>query len=207
LTQHAGLLTLGAMSDAAIVVCGGLSRRMARDKASLPFGEETMLERVVRIVSQVVDEVWVVAREGQEVAGDYRIARDPEEGLGPLAGLCAGLEAMSAERAFLTSCDVPLLEPAYVARLLELSRGHPVAVPRVGSHTMVTSAVYAREVLPVARRLIEERRLRPLFLVEAVDARIVSEEELREVDPELRSLRDCNTPEAYQQALREAGLG
>ncbi|MDH3214116.1 MAG: NTP transferase domain-containing protein, partial [Myxococcales bacterium] len=95
MTSSAGLRTLGAMSDAAIVLCGGRSRRMARDKASLPFGEETLLERVVRIVSQVVDEVWVVAREGQEVAGAYRIARDPEEGLGPLAGLCAGLEAMS----------------------------------------------------------------------------------------------------------------
>jgi molybdopterin-guanine dinucleotide biosynthesis protein A len=180
---------------------------MSRDKAMLPFGDETMLERVVRIVSQVVPEVWVVAREGQEVPGGPRLARDPAEGLGPLAGLCAGLESMDAERAFLTTCDVPLLKPEYVERMLALSRGHPIAVPRIGEHTMVTSAVYAREVLPVAKRLVEERRLRPLFLVEAFDARIVSEKELRQVDPELDSLLDCNTPEAYQEALRSAGLG
>ena len=43
-----------AMSRAAIVLCGGRSRRMGRDKASLPFGTETLLERVVRIVSEVV---------------------------------------------------------------------------------------------------------------------------------------------------------
>ncbi len=195
------------MSDAAIVLCGGRSTRMARDKASLPFGDETMLERIVRVVSEVVDEVWVVAREGQEIAGDFRIARDSSEGHGPLAGLCAGLEAMSAERAFLTSCDVPLLRPAYVERLLALSRGFPIAVPVVGDRSMVTSAVYAREVLPVARRLLAERRLRPLFLVEAFDARIVSESELREVDPDLESLVDCNTPETYQRALRATGLG
>ncbi len=179
---------------------------MARDKASLPFGSETLLERVVRIVSEVVDEVWVVARDGQEVSGDFRIARDPEEGLGPLAGLCAGLEAMSAERAFLTSCDVPLLRSAYVRRLLELSRGYPIAVPVVGTRYMVTSAVYSREVLPVARELLDERRLRPLFLVEAFDARLVTAEELRDVDPELESQRDCNTPETYREALRTAGL-
>jgi molybdopterin-guanine dinucleotide biosynthesis protein A len=179
---------------------------MARDKASLPFGDETMLERVVRTVSRVVPEVWVVAREGQKVSGQVRVARDAAEGLGPLAGLCAGLEAMDAERAFLTTCDVPLLKPAYVEQMLALSRGHPIAVPRIGEHTMVTSAVYAREVLPEAKRLVEQRRLRPLFLVEAFDARIVTEEELRPVDPELDSLRDCNTPEAYEEALRSAGL-
>ncbi len=195
------------MADAAIVLCGGRSRRMARDKASLPFGRETLLERVVRIVSEVVDEVWVVARAGQEIPGDFRIARDPEEGLGPLAGLAAGLEAIDAERAFLTSCDVPLLRSAYVRRLLELSAGYAIAVPLVGGHHMVTSAVYSREVLPVARELLAERRLRPLYLVEAFDARLVTEEELRDVDPELESLRDCNTPEAYQEALRTAGLG
>ncbi len=179
---------------------------MARDKASLPFGSETMLERIVRVVSQVVDEVWVVAREGQPVPGDFRVVRDPEEGLGPLAGLRAGLEAMHAERAFLTSCDVPLLRAAYVERLLALSRGFPIAVPRVGNHMMVTSAVYSREVLPLARRLLEERRLRPLFLLKGFDTRIVTEQELRDVDPELESLRDCNTPDAYRDALRAAGL-
>ena len=196
------------MSDAAIVLCGGRSRRMARDKASLPFGGETLLARVVRTVSRVVDEVWVVAREGQDVPGAerFQIARDAEEGLGPLAGLRTGLEAMSAERAFLTSCDVPLLKSAYVEKLLELSRGHPIAVPVVAGHSMVTSAVYSREVLPVARRLLAERKLRPLYLVESFESRTVSAEELREVDPELQSLFNCNTPEDYEQALHTAGL-
>lgn len=179
---------------------------MARDKASLPFGPETMLERIVGIVSQVVDEVWVVAREGQDVGADFQIARDSDEGLGPLAGLCAGLEATNAERVFLTACDVPLLKPDVVARMLELSHGFPIAVPVIDGHTMVTSAVYSREVLPVARRLVAEGRLRPLFLVEAFDSRVVTADELRQVDPDLESLRDCNTPEAYQGALRAAGL-
>jgi len=194
------------MSHAAIVLCGGRSRRMARDKASLPFGPETLLERVVRIVSQVVPEVWVVAREGQEVAGSYQVARDPEEGLGPLAGLCAGLEAMQAERAFLTSCDVPLLRTGFVERMLSLSQGFPIAVPRIGGHTMVTSAVYSRDVLPAARRLLDEGRLRPLYLVEAFESRMVSADELRDVDPKLESLRNCNTPESYREALASAGF-
>jgi len=195
------------MSDAAIVLCGGRSRRMGQDKWSLPFGGETLLERTVRAVREVVDEVWVVAREGQEIdGGDYRIVRDPAEGLGPLAGLVAGLEAMDAERAFLTACDVPFLKPAYVRRMLELARGHPVAVPLLDGFCMSTSAVYGKQVLPIARRLLREQRLRPLFLIREVDALIVDETALRDIDGDLASFRNCNTREAYEQALRDADL-
>ena len=172
----------------------------------LPFGDETLLERTVRIVREVVPEVLVVSREDQPRVGDFRVVHDSSEGLGPLAGLIKGMEVMSGERAFLTSCDVPFLEPAYVSRLIELSQGHPIAVPLVDGYHMTTSAVYSRDVLPVAHKLMAEQRLRPLFLVESVDARIVTEDELREVDPELRSFRNCNTQEDYEQALRDAGL-
>ncbi len=194
------------MGEAALVLCGGFSRRMGRDKWSLPFGDETLLERTVRIVGEVVPEVWVVAREGQGVRGHPRIARDPAEGQGPLAGLAAGLEATKAERAFLTSCDAPFLRPAVVRRLLDLSRGHAAAVPFVGGYHMTTAAVYAREALPVARRLLAEKRLRPLFLVEELKARIVTEKELHDVDPALESFRNCNTPDEYWKALHDAGV-
>jgi molybdopterin-guanine dinucleotide biosynthesis protein A len=194
------------MGEAALVLCGGFSRRMGRDKASLPFGSETLLERTVRIVREVVPEVWVVAREGQGVRGQFRIARDPAEGNGPLAGLAAGLAAMEAERAFLTSCDVPFLRPALVRRLLDLSHGHAATVPFVGGHHMVTAAVYSKDALPAARKLLAAKRLRPLFLVEELEARIVTEEELRDADQNLESFRNCNTPEEYRSALRDAGL-
>jgi len=196
-----------SVGNAAIVLCGGRSRRMGRDKAALPFGEETMLERVVRIVGPVVDEVILVAREGQQVPGEFHgIIRDPAEGLGPLAGLAAGLAAMRSERAFLTSCDVPFLRPEYVSLLLRLAEGHAAAVPLVDGYHMSTSAVYSREVLPVAERLVEERRLRPFFLIDAVDTRVVSADELQVVDPDLRSFRNCNEPDDYEAALRDAGL-
>jgi molybdopterin-guanine dinucleotide biosynthesis protein A len=180
---------------------------MGRDKAYLQFGTENLLERTVRLVGQVVDEVVVVAREGQEIPGGFRVERDPAPGFGPLAGLATGLGCMDAERAFLSACDVPFLLPAYVQRMIELSEGHPLAVPYVGGYYMTTSAVYSKEVLPVARGLLAARRLRPYFLVEALETRIVTEEELRGVDPDLQSLRNCNTPESYEQALKDAGLG
>ena len=195
------------MSDAAIVLCGGRSKRMGRDKASLPFGGETMLERVVRVVSAVTPEVVLAAREDQEVRGGLgAVARDRDGEIGPLAGIAAGLRAVRSERAFVSGCDAPFLSAGVVRRLLDLARGFDAAVPLVDGFHMTACAVYAKSCVPAAERLLAARRLRPLYLVESMRARIVAPEELEDVDPELRCFRTCNTPEEYEAALREAGL-
>jgi molybdopterin-guanine dinucleotide biosynthesis protein A len=200
------------MGEAGLVLCGGRSRRMGADKAALPFGDETLLARVVRIVGTLCDELWLVARDGQRLppvrhrGAEPDVARDPADGLGPLAGIAAGLRAMTAERAFVVSCDSPLLEPALIRRLLELSRGFVAAVPRVGGYLVPTTAVYSRALLPAAEALLARGELRPRTLVLEPGVRIVEEPELRAVDPELLSLCDCDTPDAYRALLARAGL-
>src|SRR5213075_573405 len=99
------------MNVGGIVLCGGRSRRMGRAKATLPFGPELMLQRVVRLLSEVVEPIVVVAAPGQELpplAASVQIARDEREGRGPLEGLSAGLAAMAgrADAVYATSCDV-----------------------------------------------------------------------------------------------------
>src|SRR6202030_4816740 len=105
-----------AMTAAGIVLCGGRSTRMGVPKATLPFGSETMLQRVVRLLGTVVSPVVVVAAREQslpELPEDVAVTRDEREQRGPLEGLRAGLSALpkSADIAYVTSCDVPLLVP------------------------------------------------------------------------------------------------
>jgi len=191
---------------AAVVLCGGHSRRMGRDKAWLPFGETTLLEHVMGRVAPRVDECVVVARGGQRVPGAFDVVRDPPGGEGPLAGIVAGLAHVRAERVFVTACDAPLLVPAVIDRLFALSADVDVVVPRVGRHHMVLTAVYARSLLPSAEALLAAGRLRPFYLLEHARTHIVGEDDLRDIDPDLDSLRDCDTPEAYEDALVRAGF-
>src|SRR5205085_4640959 len=113
------------MTAGGIVLCGGRSTRMGSSKALLPFGNETMLQRVVRLLGTVASPLVVVAAPGQELPAlpsSAAITRDEREGRGPLEGLRAGLTALPAgvEMAYATSCDVPLLVPAFVERMVEL---------------------------------------------------------------------------------------
>jgi molybdopterin-guanine dinucleotide biosynthesis protein A len=195
---------------AGVVLCGGRSSRMGRPKAWLPFAGELMLPRVVRVLGEVVSPIVVVAAPGQDVPplpSGVAIVRDPERGRGPLQGLAAGLAALAgrAEAAYLSSCDVPFLRPAFVRRLIDLVAAHTICVPEVGGYQHPLAAVYRTEVVAAAERLLAEGRARPAFLFDAVPTRIVTAEELADVDPAMESLRNLNTPEEYAAALRDAG--
>jgi molybdopterin-guanine dinucleotide biosynthesis protein A len=196
------------MTIAGIVLCGGMSKRMGQPKAWLPFAGELMLPRVVRLLGEVVQPIVVVAAPDQEVPplpAGIDIVRDAEKGRGPLQGLLAGLTALQgrADAAYLSSCDVPFLQPAFVKRLINLLGDNAICVPRVGDYHHPLAAVYRLDVAAAVPLLLEEDRLRPVFLFEAVRTRVVTAAELADVDPGFQSLRNLNTHEEYEAALQE----
>jgi molybdopterin-guanine dinucleotide biosynthesis protein A len=194
-----------------IVLCGGQSKRMGRAKAWLPFAGETMLERVVRLLQEVVDPVVVVAAPEQDVPKlpqNVLLVRDEEKGRGPLQGLAAGLSALAerADAAYLTSCDVPFLKAAFIRRLIELLGENMICAPRVGDYHHPLAAIYRVGVIEAVQKLLHEDRLRPFFLFEAVPTRVVLAVELADVDPTFETLRNLNTPEEYEAALQALNL-
>jgi len=195
---------------AGIVLCGGKSTRMGTSKALLPFGPETMLQRVVRILGELVDPIVAVAAAGQELPPlppATLVTRDEREGRGPLEGLRAGLKALPSdvERAYVTSCDVPLLVPGFVVQMLDFARDYDIAVLEIDGFPHPLSAVYSRTTLPQVEALLAQDRLRPVFLFEAVRTRRVRPDEVT-ADPQLLTLRNLNTREDYADALALAGL-
>ena len=199
------------MTAGGIVLCGGKSSRMGVPKATLPFGPETMLQRVVRLLGTVVSPVVVVAAREQalpELPHGITVTRDEREQKGPLEGLRAGLRALpsSVGIAYVTSCDVPLLVPAFVERMVGLLGDHDIAVMEIEGFPHPLSAVYRRDTLPQVEALLAEDRLRPVFLFDTVRTRRVRPEEMTVVDPQLRTLRNLNTRADYLEALSEAGL-
>jgi molybdenum cofactor guanylyltransferase len=191
-----------------IVLCGGQSKRMGRPKAWLPVGDELMLQRVVRILGKVVQPIVVVAAPDQPLpplAKDVIITRDEEKGRGPLQGLAAGFRALPelCRVAYVSSCDVPFLRPAFIRRLIDLLNDHDICVPHVQGYHHPLAAVYRTKVQDTVRQLLAQDRLRPIFLFESAATRYVEAHELTEVDPDLQSLRNLNTFEEYDNALKD----
>jgi molybdenum cofactor guanylyltransferase len=193
-----------------VVLCGGKSTRMGTSKALLPFGSETMLQRVVRLLSEVVSPIVVVAAIDQDLPHlplGVIVTRDENEGRGPLEGLRSGLKALptTVDAAYVTSCDVPLLETGFVRQMIDLANDYDIAVMEIDGFTHPLSAVYRRAILPSVEGLLANNRLRPVFLFDAAKTRRVKPDEMTS-DPDLRTLRNLNTREDYERALLEAGL-
>src|SRR6476660_6198880 len=184
----------GDVQAGGIVLCGGKSTRMGTSKALLPFGPETMLQRVVRLLSEVVTPIVAVAAVGQELPAlprDVIVTRDEREARVPLEGLRAGLKALpeDVDLAYVTSCDVPLLVPGFVTQMLDRARGYDVAVMEIDGFPHPLSAVYRRATLPHVEELLAQDRLRPVFLFDRVKTRRVRPDEIT-ADPDLRTLRN-----------------
>ena len=196
-----------------VVLCGGQSSRMGLPKATLPFGPEVLLQRVVRLLSQAVQPIVVVAAPGQalpDLPDDVDIVRDEHESRGPMEGLRVGLSALRGRcrRAYATSCDVPLLKPDFVRRVAALAEegSEAAAVPRTEGYFHPLAAVYAIEVVIEIDRLLaaDQRRLASLF--DRVPTRVIEAAELLDVDPSLDSLKNMNQPADYLAALAAAGF-
>jgi molybdenum cofactor guanylyltransferase len=204
------------MQKGALILCGGKSSRMGRDKATLPFGPEVMLQRVIRIVSEAVsvENIVVVAAADQslpQLPDRLLVARDTRAYRGPLEGLATGLRALAdrpanVDAVFATACDVPLLVPAFVERMFDLLGDFDIAVPFDGEHHHPLSAVYRPTALPHIQKLLDAERMRPRFLFDEMRTREVPVEDLRAVDPQLSTLENLNYDEDYVAALSVAGF-
>jgi molybdopterin-guanine dinucleotide biosynthesis protein A len=194
-----------------IVLCGGQSTRMGRPKFSMPFGDETMLCRVVRIVGEVVSRVVVVAAAGQRLPplpAETIVARDEVEGRGPLGGLAAGLDALRGrvEAAYLSACDVPLLKVAFIRAVIDALGTHEMAVPRQQEFHHPLAAVYRTACEARLQQAIAAGQFGLTHFVRQSDTRFIDVTELRAADPELESLQNVNTRSDYEAALRAAGF-
>lgn len=187
----------------AVVLCGGRSSRMGRDKASLRFGSETLLERMLRLVAEVTPRIVVAAAPGQVVPAGPVVCQDVSAESGPVPALLDAAGHLDTDLVCVVACDMPLLQPSLLSALVDWSAGWDAAVPVVGRR-VPTCAVYARGALLAARAQLGDARNKSLLAVlELMRVRDVGEELLRSVDPTLASFTPCNTPEEYAKALEK----
>ena len=184
-----------------VILAGGLSRRMGRDKASLPAGDGTLIEHLARRLAPVVDETIIAGGSGRPALPDVTMVEDRYPGLGPLAGMHAGLLASRSPLVWVVGCDLPDADPRLASLLCGLARDVDAVVPRIDSEPQGVCAVYDRALAPRIEGLLAAGERRVTMLLAASNVRYVTPDELRAVDPELRSFRNINTPDDYRAWL------
>jgi molybdopterin-guanine dinucleotide biosynthesis protein A len=181
---------------------------MGSDKGLLPFGGRRLIEVVLDAIGPLFPEILIVANDPTAYAGfGVRVVPDRIPGRGPLGGIHAALCSNRSPHTFCFACDMPFLNPAVIVHLSALAPGYDAVVPRSDAGCEPLHAIYGRSCLPHVERMVREDRLRLDRLFSAVRVRWVDADEVRPLDPSLRSFLNVNTPEELEAARRVLGPG
>jgi molybdopterin-guanine dinucleotide biosynthesis protein A len=191
------------------ILAGGRGSRLGGvDKAALDLNGRPLLELVLDAVSPFAQEILVVANDDR-LDGDPRftVLRDPEPHAGVLPALLAALDAASAPLLLLVACDMPFVSDGVVRQLLSHAERHDAVMPYVQGFAQPMHAIY--RVAPcrdAIRSVLESGGRRMISFLDDIDTVRVDEDEIRRIDPDIRSFFNINTPEDLARA-REIAAG
>ncbi|WP_225911612.1 molybdenum cofactor guanylyltransferase [Desulfuromonas versatilis] len=178
-----------------VILAGGKSSRMGRDKATLEVEGVALFERVLGVFQRIFSDI-LIAGERPDLARPGVCCHPDIYPGSALGGLYTGLFEADSDWIFVAPCDLPFPDPNLIKALLRLRDGYDVVLPRTGQGLDPLFACYRKSCLEPMRRLLDNRRYRIFDFYDQVRVRYVDEHEL----PEgwRQALLNVNTPEEFQ---------
>lgn len=188
-----------------IILAGGLSRRLGRDKATEPINSQPLIGRVLDTLSQITNELVVVvntSERGQELPlpESAVVAVDIYPDSGSLGGIFTGLSASTNQWGIVVACDMPFLNLNLIEYLFSFREGYDIVVPVIDHRPEPTHAVYSRVCLPLIETRLKMNDLKIARFFDDVRTKYVSQRHIEEIDPGKLSFFNINTEEDLTQA-------
>ena len=198
--------TTDPLSVTAVILAGGMSRRLGRNKAIEPFEGEPLIRRVIARMKRVARDVIVVANDEERISeldlpDDVSSVVDQFPAKGPLGGIITGLDSVATGWAAFCACDMPFLNPKLYHMLLAQRSRYDAIVPVIDDRPEPTHAIYSRACIEPIRERISADDLKVSSFFDYVRVRLVPEMEIRASDPNLLSFYNINTQHDLDAAI------
>lgn len=200
------------MDISCIVLAGGKSLRLGRDKAAVTIGGRSLLQWVISgLVFFDCDIVIVTAKE-QPLPRfiDYpklKVVSDIYPGKGSLGGIYTGLAASDSFYNLVVACDMPFLNQGLLRYMVEVAEDFDLVVPKLGNRIEPLHAVYSRNCLAPIEFLLKQDELQIFQFFSEVKVRYVEAEEINRFDPDHLSFFNINTEADVQTATEISKKG
>ena len=191
-------MPLAAVHDiTGVILVGGKSRRMGRDKAFLKVGGIPIFERVLAVFSENFERVVLVGDRKERFAG-YGLPILPDIYPGSsLGGLYTGLHNAATEYVFVSSCDLPFPSAEVLRLLCSLRDGFDAVVPRTKYGYEPLFALYAKSCLGPIKTSLDSGDCCAYAYYPQIRVRYVHYEELAHLDRDGRAFLNVNTPDEF----------
>lgn len=187
-----------------VILAGGKSSRMGRNKALLSLAGRRLVDRVVGVLREVFTDLLIVTN-SPEVYADLGLPMvgDVFPDKGSLGGIYSAVYHTPTPYCFVAACDMPFLSAAVIRYLLEQRADYDVVMPDIHGEMQPLHAIYSKACLPPMLRRLEANRLRIVGFLPEVRVRTVTANDLQPLDPDLRAFQNLNTPEEFQAAEQQ----
>jgi molybdopterin-guanine dinucleotide biosynthesis protein A len=191
-----------------VILAGGKSRRMGRDKAFLSFGTGMLVERVIEVLRQVTEDVILITNTPEPYQRfGLPMFSDVIPEAGSLGGIYTGLASAKTSYSLCLACDMPFVKPAFLRFLCEMAAEADVVIPRNAEDFQPLCAVYSQVCREPIRQKIDAGRLKITGFFDQVRVRVIEGELLTRYDPHDVMFFNANTPEEYERARQMLGSG
>ncbi|WP_313803323.1 molybdenum cofactor guanylyltransferase [Cytobacillus sp.] len=195
------------MRTTGIIMAGGQSSRMGKNKALLKIGNKTVIEHIAAELEKTVTDLMIVTNTME----DYQfltlpMVEDEWKGMGPLAGIHAGLKASRTDKNLVVACDMPFVSSRLGEILLGFLEGFDAAVPNISDQLHPLFAAYRKDVHEEISHSLQKQELRIRQFFQKVHTKIVFEEDLQNlhVPYQPHHFFNMNHPEEFEEALKLA---
>ena len=180
-----------------IILVGGKSRRMGKDKAFLEVEGKPLFEIILELFRESFSRLLLVGNRAERFAG-YRLPVVPDIYPGSsLGGLYTGLFHAETEYVFVASCDLPFPCAAVLRHLCSLKEGYDAVVPSTRYGYEPLFALYSKSCLAPIKALLDRGEFCAYAYYPEIRVRYVPPEELAPFDPDGRAFLNLNTPEEF----------
>lgn len=187
----------------AVVLAGGGSTRMGRNKALLKLGNKTMIERVVNPLKNIFNDILVVTNEPEKyhMLEDIKFVNDyvKTEKKSSLIGLYSGLKQSETSHIFAIGCDMPFVNIKLIKYMVDSLKNEDVIVPFIEGYYQPLHAIYGKDCIPGFERLLEEGWYKITSVFENVNVKKIIEKDIKRFDPYLLCFANINTYQEYLQ--------
>lgn len=189
------------MNASIIILSGGKSSRMKREKAFVTINDQPLIERIISKVQDYFQEVIVVTNRPEEYSYlNVAITTDVIPGLGPLSGIHAGLIYSSSTYNLVVPCDMPFVSTKLASFMIEEAEGYDVVVAMSENGLQPLHGIYSKNCIPVIEKALNQGVKKITEIYSQVNVKIIAESKLKSwgITPEV--FFNVNTPEDLLKA-------
>jgi len=191
-----------------VLLVGGESRRMGKNKAFLEIEGKTLIERNLAVLDSVCAEVLISCREADLYSGyNHKIVTDVIKAKGPLGGLYSVLNQAAYDYVFLAACDMPFINAQAIGYLYNKCQGEDIVLFKLSGRKHTLHAFYHKRILPLVEKKLQDNVLSILDLIKECRVKVV---DMDEENSDLnigglirKSMINVNTPEEWETMVEK----